>query len=1120
MSHITGTVQTVAPAITIGPDTGAPPTMPNTWLLSFAHAPAPTGTKLLMLHFQNASLPASNRLEVDLGYDTDVFTSADGADFWTRPINVYVLPGGLVPIRYITNGAGTGSVQLDRYGRGEGHAGEPGHPSFSNSDPFLKDPAYTEPTYDPFWYCAEPPNWENVACVPPDLRTQLARSVGMIITIHGDHVSTCSVTLVDADKVITAGHCHTPSEALTGSVTFDYQTVDCDGNRPPGYNARFHKVTAVLNHRWTWGAGAGGTGRYDYALLQLATSPPGIPVIQLRHDIPAAGEQVFGVHHPNGAVKKLSIPHPGFSTVLGSGPLSVSVPSDFHVSGGSSGSGLFDLAGRIVGVLSNGDPCGKSGPAYPLLYFPTATFLLDVAPAPPPPVTRDVMVVFDRSGSMSMDDGTGRTKIEAARDAVSLFVQLVQAGTGNRAGLVSFATTASSPADFNIAAVTNGTKNSLIGPAPYSGGIVGGLAPGGLTSIGGGLEAGRLQFPAPGANPRAILLLTDGLQNTPPMVGEVEDALGGIAVHAIGYGTEASLDGELLTALAAEHDGLYTRAGYGLALEKFFTEAFGNIFEAGLLFDPEFDLPANQSGAPIPFAVCGEDAITAVVGWDRADATLFLEITSPGGAVITTFTAGVEAATGKTWGFLRLKLPHGGERDGLWKVRVVRPSGSGEFPPPSPALRYFLSVVPTGGPRFLRAGESRRRYYTGDFINPLVMLRYDDGGWPHQADVHLTLSRPDRGTGNILTAAGLGAPAAQDGDTLPARYATLQAIETTSGQPVVKYVENSFTLTADSIGTGGFFEAGGIFGKPMPEQLTVEGNYTFHARATYGEACQGARELAWTFSAAVGIDSGRTDVSSNPLGTRPDGTECLRLTFTPRDRYGNYLGPGRTGAFEVQPQAGTTVTSGVQDLGNGSYQVDLCWDPASGEPPRVGLAQPERPPVVVTVPDARLYVYSVKFLCGVQAECDCHCGPLRPGAYATEINIHNPLNAEAVVAKHVIPLVFAGAAAGREPRFATRKASDRIVLPAHAATMDDCCRLAELLLGAPAGADLPLTTGFLEIVSNRPISVTAVYTVSDPKSGSVSIDVEQIEGRLLRPERAAPSPPEKPPDRPPSGHPH
>jgi hypothetical protein len=130
----------LSPALTIGPDSGLPSSSPNTWTVTFAHVPAPAGTKFLILHFQNVSLPASNRLEVALGWDSavDVFTSADGPDFWTRPINIYALAGGLVPISYITSGSTKGSVQLDKYGRGESHAGDPGHPSISNCDPFRR----------------------------------------------------------------------------------------------------------------------------------------------------------------------------------------------------------------------------------------------------------------------------------------------------------------------------------------------------------------------------------------------------------------------------------------------------------------------------------------------------------------------------------------------------------------------------------------------------------------------------------------------------------------------------------------------------------------------------------------------------------------------------------------------------------------------------------------------------------------------------------------------------------------------------------------------------------------------------------------------------------------------
>src|SRR5688572_12736563 len=114
MSHGTGTVQTLTPAINLGPNTGAPASSGSTWALDFAPSPAPMGTKFVLLHFQNVSLPGGSRLEVDLGYDTDVFTAADGDQFWTRPVNVYVLAGGNVPIRYVKVGAGSGGVQLDR----------------------------------------------------------------------------------------------------------------------------------------------------------------------------------------------------------------------------------------------------------------------------------------------------------------------------------------------------------------------------------------------------------------------------------------------------------------------------------------------------------------------------------------------------------------------------------------------------------------------------------------------------------------------------------------------------------------------------------------------------------------------------------------------------------------------------------------------------------------------------------------------------------------------------------------------------------------------------------------------------------------------------------------------
>jgi hypothetical protein len=1080
MSHVTGTVQVLPAPLLIGPG----PTV-------FNPAAAPGGTKLLILHFQNPNFAPGDELHVELGYATDVFTAADGPAFWTRPIDVYAFPAG-VQITYVAAGPPTGSVELDRFGRGERHAGEPGHASFSNCDPFYQAPAYVEPVYDPFWYCSDPPDWENVAQVtdPDDVRARVARSVGMIVSVEGDHISTCSVTLVDADKVLTAGHCHTPDEALNSSVTFDYLTL-ADGSRPPGYNPRFYKVKAVLGHENT------GTS-LDYSLLQLAEAPPSLAPLQMRHDFPALHEAVFGVHHPNGAVKKLSLPHAaGFSEVTGSSAGGINVPSGFDVSGGSSGSGLFDAAGRIVGVLSRGAPCAGS----PLGYCPTPNVLADLVPVPPPAVSRDVMLVFDRSGSMSLDDGTGRQKIEAARDAVSLFVQLVRAGTGNRAGLVSFSTSASLPVDFALAAVTAASKLALVGPPPYAGGQVGALTPGGLTSIGGGLDAARAQFPLAGPNPRAVLLLTDGLQNRPPSIADIEPSLAGISVHAIGFGTESSLDGALLSALTAAHDGLYLRAGGGLALEKFFSSAFGNIFESGVLFDPEFDLPADQpAGAPIAFNVCGEEVLTAVAGWEELDASLLLELTTPGGVVVTGVAAGVESADGRSWTFLRVPLPVAGERNGAWSVRVLRPGGGGEFPPPAPALRYFVNVIPSGGPKLLRQADNRR-CYTGDVINPLMLLRYNSGGWPDDIEMSLTVTRPDTGIGNVLAQSGLGPAGAISADSIPARQATLLALEQASGQPVARYVESQFELSDHSADNGGLFEPGGTFGLRLPDLLNVEGNYSFHVKARYGAACSGTREHVWSLHAEIGIDPGHTSVTSTTLGDGADGGTNVRLTFTPRDRYGNLLGPGRLDAFTAEPVPGCQPSGPVTDVGGGAYQVDVHLDPGSLGPPQVGIAQPGRTTVVVTPADFKLFVYGVKFVCGVQGgDGDCAaCAPVRPGRYATEINILNPTGNEVPVLMRPVPLVVSGAASGREPASNGPGKPVLLHLPAHSASMSDCCSILELVLGAVPAGSVALSIGFLEVVSTVELDVTAVYTANGDAGSAPSIAVSKIASRVLVP---------------------
>ena len=235
----------------------------------------------------------------------------------------------------------------------------------------------------------------------------------------------------------------------------------------------------------------------DWVIVRLDAAPGVLPApLEMRDAVLMNGEVIFTMHHPNGAVKKTQAGvHGGGSSISG-----------FDYAGGSSGSALFDTSGRLVmGPLSIGGSCSSPG-ACSVTYAPIAGIKAALANPPPPPRPLDVMIVFDRSGSMgSTAPPVGRTKLQEAQDAASLFVQLVREGAGDRLGLVTFSSTASLPTALGLAAAK---KIELVGPPPFTAGDVGAITAGGSTSIGAGVGIALLAFGGTSTNDRAILLLT------------------------------------------------------------------------------------------------------------------------------------------------------------------------------------------------------------------------------------------------------------------------------------------------------------------------------------------------------------------------------------------------------------------------------------------------------------------------------------------------------------------------------------------------------------------------------------------------------------------------------------
>lgn len=161
-----------------------------------------------------------------------------------------------------------------------------------------------------------------------------------------------------------------------------------------------------------------------------------------------------------------------------------------------------------------------------------------------------------------------------------------------------------------------------------------------------------------------------------------------------------------------------------------------------------------------------------------------------------------------------------------------------------------------------------------------------------------------------------------------------------------------------------------------------------------------------------------------------------------------------------------------------------------------------------------MWNYSVKFVCGRQQPIDpadtTALGepPVKPGNYATEINIHNYSYREFKLRKKLLVLVEKGEVVGREPdvvrpdpnRFAS------VVLTPDSATLDDCNALWKMAGGVPPAANAPLTIGYLVLLSPMDLDVDAVYTaeVGQKVAGAateqptgISIDVQRVPGKRV-----------------------
>lgn len=562
----------------------------------------------------------------------------------------------------------------------------------------------------------------------------------------------------------------------------------------------------------------------------------------------------------------------------------------------------------------------------------------------------DVVLVLDKSGSMAAfppGAAAGATKMEILKSAVQTFVanwrELDQPtpdggdASDDRIGVVFFDSLvtpqtlagADPPANFFV-------RRGTAIPGPWQAVLdnIDTLTPGAATSIGGGINEAMKQWKADPENDATLIVVTDGIQNTPPLVLPVGVGFLGllpvsglpeelrkrfIPIQTIGFGEPAAVDEALLRNISLETAGRSFIAVNAVTVFDTFALTLVSILKgntASLALRQSGTFTQRTSGALQPVIVDrSAQRVVFSVQWapPRTDA-LELEVFPPGTTSAADPTSSERTAQAVIQSFDKPEA-------GTWQVRV---KGSKPDVDPTTSIPYALNAFILERHLDYQLSADPIRLRTGEPIRLRAELSY--AGKPltrlPAGAIRVRVQRPAEGLGSVLHAAKTPPKGSiLDGDAQTPLQRKLATISRKRIERIRPQDVETISLVEERPGvyTGRF------------EKTTTPGSYGFELLLDWDDARTGRVRRTDRLERHVGVkpDAGRTSVG---MKRNRDGT--VSISVTPRDALGNYLGPGYASMITAEIKDGGTLMAGPpidRDL-RGIYVFTVAGVPARKAP--------------------------------------------------------------------------------------------------------------------------------------------------------------------------------------------
>ncbi len=266
-------------------------------------------------------------------------------------------------------------------------------------------------------------------------------------------------------------------------------------------------------------------------------------------------------------------------------------------------------------------------------------------------LSTDTVLVLDRSGSMS---GTPLTN---AQQSANLFVDLLR--DLDQIGVGSFSSSAT--LNMPLAVLQTGSPTARVQAHT----AINGLVASGNTSIGGGLNVAYQELVAHG-DPNhhwVIVLLSDGLENTAPMVGTVLPNIvnSRAAVYTIGLG---SVDAQLMQSIASQTGGRYFFTPNSTELTSLYNTISGQVAQRQVLANVTGAVGQGQSASHSVTVDSTMHQVVFAVSWNTSASRLSLTLRSPSGETLqpgAAQPANVQFVGGQTYQTYTITSPDVGQ---------------------------------------------------------------------------------------------------------------------------------------------------------------------------------------------------------------------------------------------------------------------------------------------------------------------------------------------------------------------------------------------------------------------------------------------------------------------------